>query len=69
MATKKELFAEAKASGLVPDGASADDYEAKALEVLLGRGPAWEGSMSSDVPLVGADGHQNLTQEDIDSRA
>ena len=30
--------------------------------------PAWEGSMSSAVPLVGPDGHVHLSKEDIKAR-
>lgn len=68
MATKRELFKEAQAAGLVAEDATADDYDVRGLETLLGRGPAWEGSVSSDEPLVGADGHVNLSQEDLDAR-
>jgi hypothetical protein len=30
--------------------------------------PEWKGSMSSDEPLVGPDGHEHLTAEDIKAR-
>ena len=71
MATKKELLKEAQAAGHVADDAEESDFTVAQLEVLLGRGdhPAWEGSASSDSPLVAPDGHVNLSQEDIDSRA
>lgn len=71
MATKKELLAEAQAAGLVPEEASADDFTVAQLETLLGRGdhPAWDGSLSSSSPLVAPDGHESLTQADIDARA
>lgn len=66
---KDTVFKEAQAAGLVAEDASQDDYTVEALETLLGRGaPAWEGSLSSKTPIVGADGHENLTQADLDAR-
>lgn len=66
---KTDVYKEAQAAGLVPEDASPDDYTVEALETLLGRGaPAWEGSLSSPVPIVGADGHENLTKEDLEAR-
>ena len=68
MATKRELFKEAQTAGLVAEGASADDYDVAGLERLLGRGPAWEGSLSSKKPLISADGHVTLSNEDLEAR-
>ena len=68
--TKAELFKEAQRSELVPEDSSADDFSVAQLEALLGGNvAAWKGSVSSERPLVAPDGHPNLTQEDIDSRA
>ena len=68
MATKKELLKEAQAAGHVADDADEGDFTVAQLETLLGRGDAWEGSVSSSEPLVAPDGHVNLSQEDIDAR-
>ncbi len=68
MATKKELLKEAKATGLVAADADEEGLSVADLERLLGRGPAWEGSLSSKDPIVAADGHVVLSQEDIDAR-
>ncbi len=65
---KRDLFKEAKASGLVAEDTTVDDYTENALLTLLGRAPAWEGSRSSKEPLVAADGHETLSQADLDAR-
>ena len=67
---KADLFEEAQASGLVDEDAAEGDYTVAQLESLLGRGttPAWEGSLSSDKPLASADGHETLSQDDLDAR-
>lgn len=67
---KKELLAEAQKAGLAPETATEDDYTGAQLQALLNpeSAPAWEGSLSSSVPLVGPDGHVHLSQEDIDAR-
>jgi hypothetical protein len=66
--SKRDLFKEAKTAGLVAEGATADDYTEHALLTLLGRAPAWEGSLSSSEPLVGADGHETLSKADLEAR-
>jgi hypothetical protein len=67
---KKDLLKEAQAAGHVAEDASEDDFSVAQLETLLGRGAsAWEGSLSSKKPLVAPDGHETLSQEDIDNRA
>lgn len=66
---KADLFEQAKASGLVADSATPDEYTVKQLEQLVhGGAPAWEGSMSSSEPLVGPDGHVHLSADDIEAR-
>jgi hypothetical protein len=66
---KSDLFKDAQAAGLVEDDASESDYTVAQLEGLLGSSaPAWEGSRSSDQPLTSADGHETLSQDDIDAR-
>lgn len=57
MATRKELLKEAKASGLLADEALEEDYSVADLERLLGRGPAWEGSLSDHKTPPAPDGH------------
>lgn len=66
--SKRDLFREAKAADLVAADATADDYTEHALLTLLGRAPAWEGSLSSSKPLASADGHETLTKEDLEAR-
>jgi hypothetical protein len=66
---KKDLLKEAQKAGLAPEDASADDYSEAQLEVLLGRGPAWEGSRSSSEPITARDGHTNLSKEDLEARS
>ncbi len=68
MPTKRELLKEAKAAGHVAEDADGEDLTVADLERLLGRGPAWEGSLSASSPLVAPDGHINLSQEDLDAR-
>jgi len=65
---KRDLFKEAKTADLIPEGATADDYTEHALLTLLGRAPAWEGSLSSSEPMTSADGHETLSQADLDAR-
>jgi hypothetical protein len=65
---KRDAFKEASKAGLVPEGASEDDYTEAQLLTLLGRGAAWEGSRSSKDELIAPDGHKTLSQEDIDAR-
>lgn len=65
---KKDLFREAQTAGLTAEGASADDYTEAQLEALLGRGPAWEGSLSAKGELVAPDGHVTLSKADIEAR-
>ena len=65
---KRDLFKEAKTAGLVAEDTTADDYTEHALLTLLGRAPAWEGSLSASEPAVAADGHETLTKADLDAR-
>src|SRR4051812_27628708 len=67
--SKSDLMKDAQTAGLVPTDAAEDDYTAAQLSGLLSTDkPAWEGSLSSSVPLVAPDGHVVLSQEDIDAR-
>jgi hypothetical protein len=66
---KKDLLEQAQAAGLAAPDADADDYTEAELKALLEpEKPAWEGSRSSDEPLVAPDGHVNLSAEDIEAR-
>ncbi len=69
--TKQALFDEAVAAGLLPADADADGYSSEELKALTGPAderPAWQGSLSATEPIVAADGHVVLSQEDIDAR-
>lgn len=57
MATKKELLKEAQTSGLLAEDADGEDLTVADLERLLGRGPAWEGSLSDHPTPPAPDGH------------
>jgi hypothetical protein len=65
---KRDLLKEAQKAGLAPEDANADDFTEAQLEALLGRGPAWEGSLSASKPVMAPDGHVNLSKEDISAR-
>lgn len=65
---KKDLLKEAQAAGLLSEDVNAEDLTEADLERLLGRGPAWEGSVSSPKPLVAPDGHETLSKADIEAR-
>jgi hypothetical protein len=68
--SKADLLKQAQKAGLAPDSAGADDYTEDQLRALLNPSdsPAWKGSMSSKEPLVGPDGHEHLSAEDIKAR-
>lgn len=67
--TKEELTEEAKAAGKLPSDADPDSFKKTELEQLVaGDIPAWDGSASATEPIVAADGHVTLSQEDIDAR-
>lgn len=57
MATKKELLKEAQAAGLVAEEANEEDFSVADLERALGRGAAWEGSLSDHPTPPAPDGH------------
>lgn len=68
--TKDELLAQAVAAGVLPDDATTDAYTAAELAAMTDpERPAWEGSRSATEPIIAADGHVVLSQEDIDARA
>lgn len=68
--TKDELLAEAQAAGVVAPDVTADDVKVADLQAALDPNkPAWEGSASATEPIIAADGHVVLSQEDIDNRA
>jgi hypothetical protein len=67
--TKDELLDEAKAAGKVPSDAEPDSFKKSELESLVDPdAPLWEGSASATEPIIAADGHVVLSQEDIDAR-
>jgi hypothetical protein len=67
--SKADLLAEAQAAGVVASDAGEDDYTADELASRIrGDVPAWKGSLSAKEPIVAADGHVVLSQEDIDAR-
>ena len=67
--TKADLLKAAQPEGLVATDATEDDFTGEQLVALLTPDrPAWEGSASAKEPIVAADGHVVLSQEDIDSR-
>lgn len=68
--TKAELLDEAQRAGKLGDDVDADDYSLAQLEQIIGRDvPAAGWVPSHRQPQVAPDGHVNLSQEDIDSRA
>lgn len=67
--TKTDLLAEAQGAGVVASDATEDDYTADELNARIrGDVPAWKGSLSAGEPIVAADGHVVLSQEDLDAR-
>ena len=66
--TKAELHKEGIASGAVAADSDPDDYTAEQLQgIVSGNIPVAE-RVSADKPIVAADGHVVLSQEDIDNR-
>jgi hypothetical protein len=66
--TKTELLKEAQTAGLVAAEADPDDFKAADLEAIVsGEIPVRE-RQSATNPIVAADGHVVLSQEDIDAR-
>ena len=64
---KKDVFERAVNAGAVPADANPDDFTLEQLSRFLsGEVSAWEGSLSSQTPIVAPDGHVTLSQEDID---
>ena len=67
--TKADLLAEAQTAGVAPADATVDDYTGDQLAAMVATDrPAWEGSASAAEPIVAADGHVVLSQEDINAR-
>lgn len=67
--SKSDLLAEAQSAGLVADDVDADAYTVDELQrIVRGDVPAWQGSLSASDPIVAADGHVVLSQQDIDAR-
>ena len=67
--TKADLLADAQAAGLVAADADEDAFTADELKGMLDPNrPAHQGSLSATAPIVAADGHVVLSQEDIDAR-
>lgn len=67
--TKADLLADAQAAGLVAEDAEEESFTADELKGMLDPDrPAWKGSLSAGEPVVAADGHVVLSQEDIDAR-
>lgn len=68
--SKSDLLAEATSAGLVAEDVEADAYTVDELQrIIRGDVPAWQGSLSAGEPVVAADGHVVLSQEDLDARA
>jgi len=67
--SKADLHEEALDSGAVPSDSDPDDYSAEELRSrLAGDVPAAGWVPSASEPIVAADGHVVLSQEDIDAR-
>lgn len=70
--SKADLFADALAAGLVPSDSVAEDFTVADLEALLAapaeEEPAWDGTLSSPVPVIAPDGHPNLSADDLAAR-
>jgi hypothetical protein len=68
VATKKDLLAQAKDAGLVPEHAEEDDFTKDALEDVLSAEPQPVANPMEAEPYTAPDGHVVLSQEDIDAR-
>ena len=66
--SKGDLLAEAKASGAVAADAGEDDFTVDELRDRLSGDERARDRVSADKPIVAADGHVVLSQEDIDAR-
>ena len=66
--TKGELLKEAQAAGLVAEDANADDFTSADLQSLISGEVKAHDRKSATEPIVAADGHVVLSQEDIDAR-
>lgn len=66
--TKAELVEQAVASGAVAADAEPDDFTVVQLEQMLSGEVVAHDRKSATEPIVAADGHVVLSQEDIDAR-
>lgn len=67
--SKADLHAEAVAAGQVAEDTDPEDFSVAQLEGITGDKPIPVDTSMHMTPQVAPDGHVNLTQEDIDSRA
>jgi hypothetical protein len=66
--SKSDLLDQAKASGAVAADAVEDDYTADDLKALVSGDEVVKDRVSASEPIIAADGHVVLSQEDIDAR-
>lgn len=66
--SKGDLLADAQAAGVVAADAGEDDFTAEELKVRLSGDEVARDRVSASEPIVAADGHVVLSQEDIDAR-
>ena len=66
--TKADLHKEGVASGQVPADSDPDDYTVEGLQALLSGDYIVAERVSAKKPIIAADGHVVLSQEDIDAR-
>lgn len=66
--SKADLLEQAQAAGLVAADASEDDYTVDELKDRLSGDERVHDRVSASEPIVAADGHVVLSQEDIDAR-
>jgi hypothetical protein len=67
--TKTDLFKEGVAAGVIPDDSDPDDFTVDELQSRLSGDVRVHERQSASEPIVAADGHVVLSQEDIDARA
>lgn len=67
--SKADLFKQAQGAGVVAADASEDDYTVDQLASLIRGDEVVKDRVSAREPIVAADGHVVLSQEDIDARA
>jgi hypothetical protein len=66
--SKAELLKDAQKSGAVAEDANPEDFTAEQLQSLVAGDIPVRERQSAKKPIVAADGHVVLSQEDIDNR-